>query len=95
LLQKEEREHWFSKIYPIDLEAHWWFAFAWWYIRDRCDGADEEIIRFRDANPDGNWYWIVESGVQWTSLAGGYDQELWRWDGRRAKFLEPWCICSF
>lgn len=95
LLQEEERERWFSEVYPIDLEAFWWFVFAWWYIREGLDGSDEETICREYPVPEGSSYWVVVSGVQWGSLAGGARHELWRWDGQRAEFIELYCIASY
>lgn len=95
LLQEEERDRWFSEIYSIDDEAFWWYAFAWWYIREGLTGRDEETICREYPIPEGGSYWIVNNGVQWGSLAGGANHELWRWDGQRAEFIEVYCIDTY
>lgn len=85
ILLQSEREYWFREICPRDPEAHWWYAFAWWTIT----GGEEIPI------PKGYSYWTVESGVIWGSLAGGADEELWKWDGKRAKFIEVCSVTSY
>jgi hypothetical protein len=95
LLQEEERERWFSEIYGADYEAFWWYAFAWLSLREGLAGEDEESIRRHYPLPAGSSYWVVVSGVQWGGLAGGANHELWRWDGRRAEFIEVWCIDTY
>ncbi len=95
LLQEEERERWFSEVCPVDHEAFWWYAFAWWSLREGLDGADEESIRRHYPIPEGSSYWVVVCGVQWGGLAGGANHELWRWDGRRAEFIEVYCIDTY
>jgi len=95
LLQEEERAHWFAEVYPVDHEAFWWYAFAWWSICEGLAGEDEERIRCHYPIPEGNSYGVVVSGVQWGSLAGGADHELWRWDGQSAEFIEVYCITTY
>jgi hypothetical protein len=96
ILLQSEREQWFRDVCPIDLEAHWWYSFAWWTIMT----WEERLVRENHPIPEG-WipegcsYWFVESGVQWGSLAGGSDEELWKWDGKRAKFIEERGITSY
>jgi len=85
ILLQSEREHWFRDVCPIDLEAYWWYAFAWWTVT----GGDEIPIHEECS------YWTVESGVQWGSLAGGADEELWKWNGKRAEFIEVCSITSY
>ncbi len=82
-------------MYPINLEAHWWFGFAWWRLKEGLVKEDELAIREDYPIPEGNTYWVVVSGVQWGSLAGGEDHELWRWDGNRAEFIALYCVVSF
>jgi len=95
ILQQSEREQWFRDICSIDLEAHWWYAFAWWTIT----GWEEKLIRNCPAPegwiPEGWSYWMAESGVQWGTLAGGAEEELWKWDGERAEFIEVRSITSY
>jgi hypothetical protein len=95
LLQEEERKRWFSEVYPIDPEAFWWYAFAWWSVRERLAGEEEESICGHYPNPEGGSDWIVVSGVQWGSLAGGANHELWRWDGQRARFIVAYRVDSY
>jgi hypothetical protein len=95
LLQEEERERWFSEVFSVDHEAFWWYACAWWSLRERLTGEDEESIRRHYPIPEGSFYWVVVSGVQWGSLAGGANHELWRWDGRQAEFIEVYCVDTY
>jgi hypothetical protein len=95
LLQDEERERWLSEVHPVDQEAFWWLAFAWWSLREELPGEDEERIRRDYPISEGSSYWVVVSGVQWGSLAGGANHELWRWDGRRAEFIAVYCIDTY
>jgi hypothetical protein len=88
LLLEEERDRWFSEEYSSDSEAFWWYAFAWWNVREGLAGEDEQSIMLHYPIPTSNSYWIVVSGVQWGDLAGGANHELWRWDGKRAQFIE-------
>jgi hypothetical protein len=96
ILLESEREHWFHEICPIDLEANWWYSFAWWTVKT----WDEKLVRENHPVPQG-WipegcsYWYVESGVHWGTLAGGADEELWKWDGKRAKFVEVRSVTSY
>ena len=95
LLQTEERERWFSEVCPVDHEAFWWFAFAWWSLSEGLASYDAENIRGLYPIPEGSSYWVVVSGVQWGSLAGGANHELWRWDGQRAHFIDLYCVDSY
>jgi hypothetical protein len=87
ILQEGERERWFSEVYT-EVHAFWWYAFAWWYLREGLAGEDEGSICRRYPIPEGGSYWIIVCGVQWGGLAGRVSQELWRWDGRQAEFIE-------
>jgi hypothetical protein len=95
LLQEEERERWFAEVYPVDHEAFWWYGFVWWSLREGLAGEDEENLRGLYPIAEGSSYWVVVSGVQWGSLAGGANHELWRWDGRRAEFIEVYRIDTY
>ncbi len=95
LLQEEERRHWFTEVYPINHESFWWYAFAWWTLTEGLAGQDEASIRQNHPIPDGCSYWVVVSGVLWGSLADGANHELWRWDGKRAEFVELYCIDTY
>jgi hypothetical protein len=98
ILEESERERWLSEVYPVNHEAFWWYAFAWWTIKEGLSGLpgdDEASIRENYPIPEGCSYWIVSSGVQWGSLAGGANHELWRWDGERAEFVEMYRIDTY
>jgi hypothetical protein len=95
ILEQSEQERWFREVCPINLEAHWWYAFAWWTLTEGLTGKDEALIRENYPIPESCSYWIVESGVQWGSLAGGADHELWKWDGKRAEFIELYAIDTY
>jgi hypothetical protein len=87
ILQEAEWARGFSEVYPFNQEAFWWYEFAWWTLREGLAGEGEEGIRHRDPLPEGGSYWVVQSGTQWGTLAGGASDELWRWDGQRAEFI--------
>lgn len=94
ILKEDEREHWFTNVYPINHEAFWWYVFAWWTIREVL--ADEEMsIRPHHPIPEGSSYWVVVSGIQWGSLAGGATHELWQWNGKRAEFIDVYCVDTY
>jgi hypothetical protein len=95
ILEQSERERWLTEICPIDHEGFWWYAFAWWTIREDLAGEDEAAISGGHPIPEDASYWIVESGVQWGPLAGGANHELWRWDGERAEFIELSCVDTY
>jgi hypothetical protein len=95
LLLEEERERWFTEVYPVDHESFWWYALAWWSLREGLAGEEEESICRQYPIPAGSSYWVVVSGIQWGRLAGGANHELWRWDGRRAEFIEVYCIDTY
>jgi hypothetical protein len=95
ILTEAERERWLSEVYPVDHEAFWWYAFAWWTLTEGLAGKDEAEIRQHYPIPDGCSYWVVVSGVQWGGLAGGANHELWRWDGERAEFIEVYAVETY
>jgi hypothetical protein len=95
ILTDAERERWLSDVCPVDHEAFWWYAFAWWTLREGLAGEDEASIRQHYPIPEGCSYWVVVSGVQWGGLAGGANHELWRWDGERAEFIELYGIDTY
>jgi hypothetical protein len=95
ILQEAEWARWFSEVYPMNQEAFWWYAFAWWTLREGLAGEDEENIRRRHPLPEGGSYWVVQSGTQWGTLAGGASDELWRWDGQRAEFITGLRVMMF
>jgi hypothetical protein len=95
ILTEAERERWMSEVYPVNHEAFWWYAFAWWTLREGLSGEDEASIRQDYPIPEGCSYWVVVSGVQWGGLAGGANHELWRWDGARAQFIEVYCVATY
>jgi len=95
ILEDSERQRWISEIYPVKHGAFWWYAFAWWTITEGLPEEDEASIREGYPIPEGCWYWLVVSGVQWGGLAGGANHELWRWDGERAEFIEMYRIDTY
>lgn len=95
ILEQSERERWLTEICPVDYEGFWWYAFAWWTIRDELTAEDAAVIRDGYPLPEGCSHWIVESGVQWGTLAGGATHELWRWDGNRAEFVGVYCVDTY
>ena len=88
VLEKSEHHRWFAEIYQAGDLAFWWYALAWWSVEEGIAGEEAVRIRRQHAISAGGSCWIVRSGVQWGRLAGGGDAELWRWDGRRAEFIE-------
>jgi len=95
ILTEAEHERWQSEVYPVKREAFSWYAWAWWTIREGLPDEDEASIRQDYPIPEGCSYWLVESGLQWGSLAGGANRELWRWDGERAEFIEVYCVITY
>jgi hypothetical protein len=95
ILEESEKHQWFSSVYDVNYEAFWWYAFAWWTLKEGLPNEDESVIRQNYPIPEGCSYWAVESGVQWGSLAGGANHELWRWDGKQAEFIETYCIDTY
>jgi hypothetical protein len=95
LLREQERERWFSEVYPVKHDASWWYVFAWWSLREGLADEDGESSRRHYPIPDDSSYWVVVSGVQWGGLAGGANYELWRWDGQRAEFIAVYRIDTY
>ena len=87
VLEQSEKTRWVTEVYPVDHQSFWWYAFAWWTLKENVDGPDDKRIRQRYSIPPGSSYWVVDAGVQWGGLAGGVDEHVWRWDGERADFL--------
>ena len=52
---------------------------------------DEASIRQHYPIPDRCSYWVVVSGMEWGSMAGGANHALWRCDGKRAEFIDLYC----
>jgi hypothetical protein len=96
ILQVEECDYWFSKVYPIDFEARWWYWFADWSIHEGLEGWVDEhgkpFIRRNYPIPEGSSYWFVVYGTQHGGLCGSHRQELWRWDGCRAEFMDVYSL---
>lgn len=88
IVEEAERRYWFEEVYQERKDALWWYSFAWWTIRDGVDAHQMERFGGRVPASPKEAYWIVDSGVQWGPLAGGGRQELWRWDGAQAEFIE-------
>jgi hypothetical protein len=95
ILEESERSRWFAQINTAANQGLWWYTFAWWKIQDGFDNDETERMRRRYPISPRNSYWVVESGVQWGPLAGGCCQELWRWDGAHAEFIETYGDLTF
>lgn len=95
ILEESERDRWISELCPIDEEAFSWYAFAWWTLTEDLPREDERQIVENYPIPDGSSYWVVVSGVQWGSLAGGAEQELWQWNGKTAELIGLYCVDSY
>jgi hypothetical protein len=95
ILEESERQRWLLQMYPANNEAFWWYAFAWWTLKEALAGEDEVSIRQHYPIPEGCSYWVVVSGVQWGDLAGGANRELWRWDGKQAEFIELYSVDTY
>jgi hypothetical protein len=95
ILEESERERWLTEVCPVRHGAFWWYAFAWWIVREGLPAEEEAGIRQAYPIPEGCTYWMVTSGVQWGGLAGGAGHELWRWDGERAAFIEYYGVDSY
>lgn len=94
-LLEEEKEYWFGSVYPANHNSFWWYAFAWWSIREKPSGDEEREIREFYSVPGGNTLWIVTSGIAWGSLAGGATLEAWCWDGERASLVGDYQTISY
>jgi hypothetical protein len=93
ILEESEKERWFREVYRRRPDAFWWYAFAWWTLREP---TDEELVKLERPPLSGSsTYWEVVAGVQWGSLAGGANHELWRWDGQRAEPLGVTMISTY
>ena len=75
ILEESEKERWLADVCPVNHEAFWWYAFAWWTLKEGLTGEDEARIRQHFPIPEGCSYWVVVSGVQWGGLAGGANHE--------------------
>jgi hypothetical protein len=97
ILEESEQARWFSDVYRVRYhhQAFWWYALAWWTVREGLASEDEASIRQGYPIPEGCSYWIVTSGVQWGALAGGAGHELWRWDGERAELIALYGIDTY
>jgi hypothetical protein len=95
ILEESEQARWFADVYPAKPYGFWWYALAWWTLREGLASEDEASIRQGYPIPEGCSYWVVTSGVQWGGLAGGAGHELWRWNGERAEFIELYGIDSY
>jgi hypothetical protein len=94
ILQEAERKRWFTEVYHVNDEAFWWYTIAWWTLREGLTN-DHERIRQRHPIREGSSQWVVESGECWGTLFGGSRQELWRWDGQQAEFIEVCRVMMF
>ena len=95
ILEESEQSRWFNETYPAPEERLWWYGLAWWRIQVNPGEIETERIDRRTPRSSMDSFWIVESGVQWGPLAGGSRQELWRWDGTQATFVETYRDLTF
>jgi hypothetical protein len=92
LLTPEEDERW-NEMYSHPEDAFQWFAHFWWTIDDsaerECSLPDGRSFARWDENavPAGESPWLVTVGHCHGPLAGAGYQELWSWDGRRARLI--------
>jgi len=95
ILEESEQSRWFSEVDAARDRMLWWYALAWWRTPVGLGDIEAERIELRNSSSPTGSYWIVESGVQWGPLAGGVRQELWRWDGTQAGFVETYGDLTF
>lgn len=91
ILEESERKRWFAEVYQPPDGSFWWYAFAWWTIREELEPEDEVNMRQHYPIAEGGAYWLVTEGVHWGWLAGGETSEYYQWDGIRA---ESTGLCS-
>lgn len=95
ILEESERERWFTENCPINERGFSWYVFAWWTLSEGVSCNEEARIRENYPIPEGCSYWELVSGVQWGSLAGGANHELWMWNGKTAEFIEVYCVDTY
>jgi hypothetical protein len=95
ILEESERERWFNEVYQPADDSFWWYAFAWWTVREGLEPEDEANMRQHYPIAEGSSYWLVVLGVHWGWLAGGKNSEYYQWDGIRAKSTGLCCIGSY
>jgi hypothetical protein len=94
LLTREELSAW-ENVYKHDNSSFWWFMHYWWDIEDPPRRDELGPPGMPLSVPAGESPWLVRSGLQWGTLAGGENEELWSWDGRAARFIRPVATTSF
>lgn len=95
LLLDDEWWRWYGGEYPGVGDEFWWYAQAWWTVKDGPGDWGGDNISAQYPIPAGGSYWVVTSGVAWGSLAGGANHELWAWDGSRAEKLGLAAVDSY
>jgi hypothetical protein len=95
ILLESERDRWFKDVYPRVDEGFWWYTFAWWTVNDW--EPEEYEVNARETYPEvpGCTYWLVECGNSWGPMAGGASQELWRWDGTKAEYVDFYSCITY
>jgi hypothetical protein len=88
VLEESEKRHWFAHVYPIEDNKRWWFVLAWWTLMEGLPEENGLWTRHEYPIVAGSSYWVVESGLRWGPQFGGLRQELWRWNGAQAEFVE-------
>jgi hypothetical protein len=99
ILTPEEQSKW-DEIYSHPKDTFWWIIDYWWSIDDSPEQkwtfGDVAFYNWNDNEiPEGSSPWLVLSGLQWGSLFGGSDTELWLWDGSRCKFIRTTSFAQF
>lgn len=79
LLTPDEAERWNAMCLNSE-EIHWLFDHCWWII----DDAPQQEF----AVPPGEQAWILDWGECGHPRAGRGYNDLWAWDGTRARFVE-------
>jgi hypothetical protein len=95
LLTPEEQSRW-NEMYSHPKGAFWWFAYFWWKIEESPElefapthpNGQEPLWWNDDDVPNGECPWLLSVGASYGPLAGSGHQELWLWNGRRAKFIK-------
>jgi hypothetical protein len=92
ILTPEERERW-QAMYQHPADSLAWFSTFWWDIddapeRQRRLTEGTTLVRWNEGDvPSGERPWLVTVGQAHDPLYGWGQEELWSWNGSRAKFI--------
>jgi hypothetical protein len=97
LLTPEEEDQW-DRLYSHPEGSFRWFVHFWWRIddspeRERSLPDGGSFARWDEKDVQGENPWLVTVGHVYGPLAGAGYQELWSWNGSRARLiakLEEW-----